>query len=357
MEMEGKTKIAFIAIVVVAMVAAGGVGVSVLMGNDNGSEEKPTYNAEVNVKIDDEYKSFNGSGKTVKEILESALGEDVKVGANGNVASYKEQKNDSSHSWVVFRFQTPKGWVNATDDNLVEGATLALEFSEKITENGKVSYSKPTLAVTKTVWFFIQIPALDDIKDCVDSGSFKVREDSNGNPLKSVEDCYNELKGWTVSAGLSNNDLRNGFWIKGTGSYMNEALANGLHETFFKDDAMTVEDDGVTIDYCINGEVMHSSLKKSDLYGWFVDFLGWGDTQLNNGDWTYWSQYTYNPNAKNLDDGRQWEYDQWALGFYDMDLYKYVALVLQTTAQKDGGEIDVDITIPTPSTIPEELKA
>lgn len=355
--MEGKMKIAFIAIAIVATVAVAGVGVSVFMNNDGGSAERPTYNADVNVKIGDEYKSFSGTGKTVKEILESALGDDVKVGANGNVSSYKEQKNDSDHSWVVFRYQTPKGWVNATDDNLAEGATLALEFSEKVVEGGKTTYKVPTLEVKKTVWFFIQIPALDDIKECVESGSFKVREDSNGNPLKSVEDCYNELKGWTVNAGLNNNDLKNGFWIKGTGSYMNEALANGLHDTFFSGETMTVEDDGVTIDYCINGDVMHSSLKKSDLYGWFVDFLGWGDTQLNNGDWTYWSQYTYNPNAKTLDDARQWEYDQWALGFYDMDLYKYVALVLQTTPQKDGGDFDVDVPIPTPSAIPEELKA
>lgn len=337
--------IAIIAIAAVAMVAIGGIAVSGLMNNDK-SDEDTVYNTEISVLEGSEYQTYKASGKNIAELLKNAFGDDVVVSGNGNVQSYKGVKNDNTHSWVVFRYKTPDGWVTATDKLLVEGASLALEYSEKTSEGGKVSYTKPTLAITKEVWFFIQIPDIDEIEEFVESGDFKVRKDSNGNDLKTVEDCYNELKDWIKDAGIDRTSMKNGFWIKGSGAYMNEALANALHDHFFPDKEMTVEDDGITIDYCIDGKVMHSSLKKSDLYGWFVDFLGWGDTQLNNGDWTYWSQYTYNPNAKTLDDGRQWTYNDWALGFYDMDVYHYVGLVLQTTTEKG-----TDSILPTPSTI------
>ena len=345
--MESKMRIALIAISVVAVVAVAGVVVSSgLLGNDGGSGEDTVYNTEISILEGGVYNTYKASGKNVSELLKNAFGDDIVVSNNGNVQSYKGVSNDSTHSWVVFRYKTPDGWVPVTDKLLVEGASLALEYSEKINEGGKVAYTKPTLTVTKEVWFFIQIPDIDEIEEFVESGDFKVRKDSNGNDLKTVEDCYKDLKAWIKDAGIDRTSIKNGFWIKGSGTYMNEALANALHDSFFPDKEMTVEDNGVTIDYCIDGKIMHSSLKKSDLYGWFVDFFGWGDTQLNNGDWTYWSQYTYNPNAPTLDDGRQWTYNDWALGFYDMDVYHYVGLVLQTTTEKGTDRI-----LPTPSTI------
>jgi len=350
--MEEKMKIAFIAIAIVATVAVAGVGVSAFINNDGGSAERPIYNADVNVKIDDEYKSFSGTGKTVKEILESALGEDVKVGANGNVSSYKEQNNDSDHSWVVFRYKTPDGWVNATDDNLAEGVTLALEFSEKINEGGKVTYTKPTLEVKKTVWFFIQVPSIESIEEAVDLGT---RDKSS----KSMEESYDDLMGWFFNAGLDKATYTKGFWIKGTGSYMNEALVDAFQNAFFKDSVRTTNDTGAVLEYYLNGELVHSHMKSSNQYGWFTDFLGWGDTDIGGGQWTYWTQFTYNPNAPTLDESKQWVFNNWSFGMYDMDEYHYVGLILQTTVAVDkGGEEEIQMERPLPpSTIPEGLKA
>ncbi len=345
--MEAKIRIALIAIAAVAVIAVAGVGVSTLLKSDN-IEEDTVYSTEISVKIDDGYKTFNASGKNIKDLLKNAFGDDVDVSSNGNVRSYKGISNDSTHSWAVFRFKTPDGWIVAEDKDLVQGASLALEFSEKTTVGGKVTYVPPTLKITKDVWFFIQIPSYDEIEEAIENGDFKVRKDSSGNDLKTVQDCFNDLKNWLKNAGIDRSSMINGFWIKGSGTYMNEALADAIHKEFFSEEVMTVDDNGVTIDYIIDGKIMHCSLKKSDLYGWFVDFFGWGDTQLNNGDWTYWSQYSYNPNAPSLDDSRQWTYNNWALGHYDMDLYRYIGLVLQTTTEKDGGQ---DTVLPTPATI------
>jgi len=91
-----------------------------------------------------------------------------------------------------------------------------------------------------------------------------------------------------------------------------------------------------------------------DMFGWFTDFLGWADTQLNNGDWTYWSQYTYNPNAKTLDDTKQWTYNNLTHGKYDLGKYRYFGLVLQTTTEKQTGD-GAEIVMQTPSEIPEGL--
>ena len=48
-----------------------------------------------------------------------------------------------------------------------------------------------------------------------------------------------------------------------------------------------------------------------------------------------------------MDDTRQWDYNQTTFGMYDMEKYRYYAVILQTTT-KDGTSVE----IPTPSDIP-----
>lgn len=294
--------------------------------------------AHVCVKIGDSYAAFEGRGNTVQEIVKSALGNDVEFSNNGNVKAFRGQANDSTHSWVVFRWKAPETWVHAADSDMAEGMTLALEFSEKKSTSSGTDYSLPDLMVEQTVYFFFQIPDIDEIR---------------ASTLKEVKEKLVALDRWLSKAGLSDDDVREGFWIKGTGTNACDALANAVRDYIFPESKLEMLADP-SWDYRVytldgeTGYYQHGVRPAS--FGWFNEFLGWSDTDIGDKKWTYWSQYTYNPNAKTLDDTRQWDYNQTTFGMYDMEKYRYYAVILQTTT-KDGTAVD----IPTPSDIPKAM--
>ncbi len=310
------------AVVIVAAVAA-------VFLAQSGEQKAPTNEgptAEVLVTEGDFYVTFEGQGDTVQKVLQDALGEDVVFSEDGTIQSYKGTPNADDHRWTVYRWKTPEGWVDA-GDTVIEGMTFSLDYSEP----GQV----PGYDVYKEAYFFIQVPSTEDLATSL-SGE--------------VRDNYDKLSEWLDLAGMTVEDIEEGFWIKGQGRCVNEALADAVHVCMYPTLMYERVEDSDSVDYYLDGNVFHSHGIRADMYGWFLDFLGWSDVDLHNGDFTYWSQYSYNPNAPTLDDGRQWTFDDWALGMYDMDRYRYFGLVLQTT-QEDG----TSKVLPTPDTIPEGL--
>ncbi len=91
---------------------------------------------------------------------------------------------------------------------------------------------------------------------------------------------------------------------------------------------------------------------KVDSYGWFLSFLGWSDTlkKGTTGTWTFWNQYSYNPEAKTNNDGVYWDFNPLSFGMYDISKYHYFAVVLRTSVEEGQ-----TIVLPTPSEIPEGL--
>ncbi len=291
--------------------------------------------AHVRVKEGSTYATYEGRGDSIQSIVKNALKDDVEFSNNGNVKGFRGQANDSNHSWVVFRWKAPETWVYASDTDMADGMTLALEFSEKRGSASGTDYSVPDLMVEQVAYFFFQIPDIDEIR---------------ASTHKEVKEKLVALDRWLTKAGLTDEDVREGFWIKGTGTNACDALADAVRDYIFPDSELEMLTDPAW-DYRIytldgeKGYYQHGVRPSS--FGWFNEFLGWSDTDIGDKKWTYWSQYTYNPNAKTLDDTRQWDYNQTTFGMYDMEKYRYYAVVLQTTT-KDGVSID----IPTPSDIP-----
>ena len=346
-----------LAIILVAVVALSAVGTTVVImagGGNNGSEESDSYSIRLEVSQGDgTYKEYDASGSTVKEILQTVLGDDIVIKSNGNVHSYNGVVNTDDRSWIVFRWQSLKGWVPAKDSDLRDGSTLVLEFAEKVVSNNKVEYVQPQFSVITEVYFFLQIPSMSEIESIAKSGDSVPDDKSEGTKLTASE-RFDKLMAWMERAGLDIPAMEAGIWIKGSGTNVNEALADAVHTCLFPSmEADSKEVKGV-MEYYLDGEVVHSHLTRTDQYGWFTGFLGWADTKLSNGDWTYWSQFTYNPNAKTMDDTRQWTYDTLCLGMYDMSKYHYYALILQTTTVQESEE-GMEVNIPTPADIPEGL--
>lgn len=343
--------------IIAAVVVAAGAGTAVVLmsggGNDSGGDDG--YNIKLEVSQGDAtYKEYSVTGSTVTEILQNALGESIKLKSNGNVQSYNSQENTDTHSWIVFRWQSLKGWVPAKDSDLRDDTTLVLEFAEKIVGEKSVEYKQPAFSISSAVYFFIQIPSMAEIDAVANSGDSTPDDKSEGTKLTAAQ-RYQIMLGWLEKAGIDQATIQEGIWIKGSGTNVNEALADALHTCLFPTAATSAGESKGVMEYYIDGEVVHSHLTKQDQYGWFVNFLGWSDTKLKNGDWTYWSQFAYNPNASSLDDTRQWTFNTLSLGMHDMSKYHYFALVLQTTTEKQADE-GVEIDIPTPNTIPGALK-
>ena len=336
--MESKMKIAMIAIVAVVAVSCSALAITMMNGNSESGQDT-TYSVEVRVFEDDQYKSYPAQGKTVSEILSNAFGDKVVVASNGNVKSFNGKENDSDHSWMTFRWMSHDGWVTADKSNLVQGASLALEYSEKQTVSGKTIYSAPDLIIKKEAYFFIQIKSLQELSTSTNT---------------DIQTHYTKLTEWIDNSAYDLASFEQGFWIKGSGQDVNEALADAVHKSLFPEKTLTktVMPESERIAYNVDGVEFHEHGTRATSYGWFLDFLGWTDIDLGPAGYTYWSQYTYNPNAPTLDDNRQWVYNSKTFGAYDMDKYHYYALLLQTTLE-DG----TDAILPGPSTIPEELKA
>lgn len=342
-------------IILIAVIAAVGAGaVFVMMSGGSSDVDDGTYSISLVVSQGDgTYKGYSAEGSSVKEVLQSTLGDSIVLKSNGNVQSYKGKENSDDRSWIVFRWQSLKGWVPAKDADLRDGSTLVLEYAEKVVENGSTGYVQPAFSISGEAYFFIQVPDLSEIEKVAKDPNSKPDDKSEGKRLTTSE-RFDIMMGWFEKAGLSTADIEEGFWIKGSGTNVNEALVNAVRDTLFPDAEVEVVGDKGVLDYRLDGQSVHSHLMSKDMYGWFTGFFGWADTQLKNGDWTYWSQFSYNPNAKSLDDTRQWTYNNLTLGKYDMGRYHYFALVLQTTSEKQADD-GVEMVIPTPSTIPEGL--
>ena len=307
-----------------------------MQGGGDGPSEGPSPDgrpaAEVRVSEGESYVSFEGRGLTVREILEDALGEDLEMSEDGDVLSYKGKPGTGDRRWTVYRWKSPEGWVDAGSAGVVDGMTLALDYSEATQAGGDTTYSVPEHEVLREAFFFVQIPSMDEL---------------SSSRVPEVLSNYEALSEWLETAGVTEEDAEAGFWIKGEGRCVNEALADAVHDFMFPTMELERMQDSDLVDYALDGLVFHSHGIREDMYGWFLEFLGWTDVDLHNGDYTYWSQYSYDPNAPGLDDARQWTFDDWALGMYDMDRYRYFGLVLQTT-QKDGAYL----VLPTPASIP-----
>lgn len=334
--MESKIKIAMVAILAVTVVSCSALAVT-MMGSNGGDNQDTVYSVEVRVLEGEQYKSYPAQGKTVSEILTNAFGDKIVVASNGNVKSFNGKENDSSHSWMTFRWMSHDGWVAADKSNLVQGVTLALEYSEKQNVAGKTVYSTPDLIIDKEVYFFIKISSMQELATSTNT---------------DIQTHYAQLEDWIDKSVYDVASFEQGFWIKGSGQDPNEALADAISKTLFP--GMTFDKNVLSdrIIYTVDGDEFHSHGITTQSYGWFLTFLGWTDINLGPAGYTYWSQYTYNPNAPTLDDDRQWTYNSRSFGAYDMDRYHYFAIFLQTTLE-DG----TDAILPGPSTIPEALKA
>lgn len=284
--------------------------------------------ATVYLDIDGEITTYEGQGATVEAILTSAVGDDHELTflSSGVLYSVDGQSSGDGRYWTVFLWSSPGGWSPVSyTASYVDGMHLAVSLAERVTDSsGTASYEAPDIEVEYTVYYFLQ-----------------VREGITTD--------------WIERLGLTRETLEEGFWISGTGSTNNEALADAVISTFFPDAEVEIVDTGSQITYVVDGEGLFSYLTRSDMYGWFVEFLGYSDTLQSSdggswGTWTYWTQFSYNPSAETLDDTDQWNYNNMSFGMYDITEYRYFALVLKTSVEED-----TFIDIPTPSDIPAGL--
>lgn len=276
---------------------------------------------------------YTGSGTTIRTAVLGSIGDhDIVFAANGNVSSVDGKERSSEGRWVVFRWASPGGWsaVSKTDSECHEGMTLALRYSKIVKDDaGNTTYEAPDIVVKYKVYYFVQI-----------------REE-----LDSTE--------WLRGLGISEDMKKEGFWISGEGSTNNEALADAMIKAFYPDSEVEVRngsnDEGNFIEYIIDGkEGFFKYGTKMDMYGWFLSFMGWSDTKVGSGGdygtWTFWNQYSYNPDAKVDDDTAFWDFNQWSFGMYDISTYRYFGIVLKTSQGEDSF-----IDLQTPSEIPAGL--
>lgn len=351
--MNARTKILVavaVAVVAIAAIAAalsmggGGGNDYGVDGGDDGDGDTPVTptgtGATVWVYEDDGYVAHEGTGTTVQDVMRDAL-DDVVFGSNGNVTSYEGVPNGDDGTWVMFRWTSTSGWVVVQPGyEHVEGTQLALEYSQRtVDESGSVTYTIPDKEIEMEVWFFLQFAELEDIASMTGA---------------TVREMYADMLHWIELMGLDEQTLIDGFWLSGTGSTSNEALANAVADLILDshpDLEYTVTETSTYIEYALDGEVLFRHGVRSDMYGWFLVFLGWTDYQMGE-LYLYWSQYTYSPNASTLDDPNYWGYNQFSFGLYDITEYKYFGLVLQTTGASDDDDAYF-IPLPTPASIRE----
>lgn len=323
--MASKNAIIAITAVVVIVIAAAAVLALGGGSNDSGTQSREPVATTLYLDWGNSVEEYTGTGSTISEIITDALGDDHEAifRSNGTLYSVDGQTNADNMYWTVFRWASPGGWTvfSESSSSYVDGMSIAVSYSERVTnDDGTYTYSAPDIDVEYEVWYFLQ-----------------VREGITND--------------WIDSLGVSRAILEEGFWISGTGSTNNEALADAVISTFFSDSDVQVvtssTDEGDSITYLVDGEVMFSYGTRSDMYGWFLEFLGHSDEAVGSDSWRYWTQFSYNPDAETLDDTDQWNYNNLSFGMYDISRYHYFGLVLKTSAMEDQF-----IDISTPSDIP-----
>ena len=269
-----------------------------------------------------------GEGSTVIDIVKAAYPDhDIVVMANGNIGSIDGTGNKTNERWVIFVWESYKGWVVYNSQEVFDGMILAVKYSERTkTADGTVEYEKPEMEIKQRAYFFIRM----------------------SEQLDSTE--------WLKKLPLTEEEKKEGFWIAGEGTNPNEALADAVLSAFFPDSKIEVSsgdsEKGHYIEYIVDGEKGFFKYgTSSDMYGWFVSFLGLTDEDMGGGLWRYWVQYSYNKDAKTDDNPDSWDFNQLSFGQYDLSKYHYFALIRMITTE-DG----TDTYIPTPSTIPESMK-
>jgi hypothetical protein len=322
--MNGKVLIAVAAVAV--LIAASVAAVFFVGGGDSNDKNSNVFSAAVWLVDGDVKSEYEGSGSTMKNIIQDAVSDHtVSFSSNGNVSSVDGKGNTGSRTWAIFKWASPNGWEIFSDksSSYIDGMSIALCYSGRTTdEKGVISYSVPDIDIEYKVYFFLQF-----------------KEEQN-----STE--------WMKELNLSDSQKISGIWIEGTGNTTNAALADAVIKYLFPRSENSFREDDGSIVYTLDGkEGLFTYGSRSGMYGWFLSFFGWSDTKVGSGGeygtWTYWSQYNYHPSAKTLDDPKQWNYNQLAFGMYDITKYRYFGLVLQTSAAED----DVDAELPAPSKI------
>lgn len=334
MMVDKRILIAAVAVVVAVAVAA----VLLSGGGEDSEDERKVLSADV--WFDDgngNVEKHSGSGLSVKDIIADAIDDhDIRFSSNGNVSSVDGMGASYDGRWVVFGWSSPNGWsvLSSTskgyDEGMRDGMSLALRYSESVKDpEGNITYEAPDIEVTYKVYYYVRIQEKGDATE------------------------------WLRELPLTDEEKKEGFWIAGEGRTNNEALADAMIRMFYPDSEVEVRggssEDGNYIEYIIDGkEGFFSYGTKSEMYGWFLEFMGWTDTKVGSGGeygtWTFWTQYSFNPDARSIDDADHWDFNQLSFGMYDISQYRYFGLVLKTSVAEDES-----VDLPAPSTIPAGL--
>lgn len=333
-----------IVLIAALLIVIAGVGVVVFSNtnnnNDDNKESVPITEPTEGIKVwlDDgngNEKMYSGEGLRYKLVIEDALSsKNIVFSSNWNVESVGGVTNTSDHYWVVFEWSSTDGWVIVSDlsKRCGEGITLDLRYAEKITDNGKTTYSEPTIEVEYDVYFYLRIPDL--------------------NILDSMNHTYYvDLCEFLNDMTVTESEIEQGIWIKGTGKTTNDALADAVIGLMSDNLSVNVTNEATSCKYTVNGETLFSFSTRESDYGWFLSFLGWSDLLNGSGTYTYWTQNVYDKDAESLNDVDSWGYNDYSFGRYNIVEYKYFALILTSTTVDDVNMIYNT----TPSEIPEGL--
>jgi uncharacterized protein YjdB len=127
----------------------------------------------------------------------------------------------------------------------------------------------------------------------------------------------------TTLTGVSQADMRAGFWVHGTGDNAARALKQVCTE---------------------NGWQL--SYDETFYEGWIDHFLGLGTTNHTDGSYTYWAQYSWDA-AKET-----WTYNNLCLGYLDTRDSQYLAMVFCTTTSSTSTTADLGVT---PADMPSDI--
>ena len=110
-------------------------------------------------------------------------------------------------------------------------------------------------------------------------------DDEKSGTMISTAKRFEIMMAWFEEAGLTIEDVETGFWIKGTGANVNEAMADAVRDTLYPSAELEFVSDKNIVSCLLDGQVIHSYMTDESQFGWFTGFFGWADTQLKNGDW------------------------------------------------------------------------